>query len=48
MCAVTLFFAGMGTKLTEPRLRVATIGLGALIFLGSLIWVLTLPVSFAV
>jgi hypothetical protein len=48
MCAVTLFFAGMGTKLTQPRLRVAMISLGAVIFLGTLVWVLTLPVSFAV
>jgi hypothetical protein len=38
----------MGTKLTQPRLRVAMISLGAVIFLGTLIWVLTLPVSFAV
>jgi hypothetical protein len=46
--AVSLFFAGMSTKLTSPRLRAATVGVGSLVFLGTLVWIATFPVSVAV
>ena len=48
MFAVTLFFAGMSTRLSQPHLRMVAIGMGSLVFLGALAWVLSQPVSFAV
>jgi hypothetical protein len=47
-CAVTLFFAGMSTRLTRPSLRMVTVLVGCGVFVLALIWVLTQPVSFAV
>jgi hypothetical protein len=46
--SVSLFFAGMSTKLSDTRLRTITLALGYVVFLGSLIWIATSPVSFAV
>lgn len=46
--AVSLFFAGMSTRLSAPRLRLVTLALGCVIFLGSAIWIATSPVSIAV
>ena len=46
--SVALFFAGMSTKLSELRLRKITLALGYLVFLGTLIWIATSPVSFAI
>ena len=46
--SVSLFFAGMSTKLKDIRLRQITLALGYVVFLGTLIWVATSPVSFAV
>ena len=46
--SVSLFFAGMSTKLTDIRLRQVALALGYVVFLGTLIWVATSPVSFAV
>jgi hypothetical protein len=46
--SVSLFFAGMSTKLTDVRLRTITLAIGSLVFLGTLIWIATSPVSFAV
>ena len=46
--AVSLFFAGMSTKLTAPRLRAATLVVGCAVFLGTLAWVATFPVSVSV
>lgn len=43
--AVSLFFAGMSTKLQAPRLRVATLVLGCAVFVGTAIWIATSPVS---
>ena len=48
MCAVALFFAGTSTKLTQPALRRVIVGVGCAVFLTALVWVLVLPVSFAV
>ena len=45
--AVALFFAGMSTKLGTPRLRMITVALGCAIFLGTVIWIATFPVSVA-
>ena len=38
----------MSTKLTDTRLRMIALGTGYLIFLGTLIWIATSPVSFAI
>lgn len=46
--AVSLFFAGIGTKLTGPRLKVFTLAVGFAVFAGTLIWIATFPVSVAV
>ncbi len=43
--AVSLFFAGLSTKLKDPRLRKVTIGLGCAVFVGAAIWIGTSPVS---
>jgi hypothetical protein len=46
--SVSLFFAGMSTKLTDLRLRTITLALGCAVFLGALIWIATSPVSISV
>jgi hypothetical protein len=46
--SVALFFAGMSTKLQDIRLRRITLAVGYLVFLGTVIWIATSPVSFAV
>jgi hypothetical protein len=46
--SVSLFFAGMSTKLTDARLRTITLTLGCGVFLGTLIWIATSPVSVSI
>lgn len=46
--AVALFFAGIGTKLSAPRQKMAILGLGYLIFLGTAAWVATFPVTVSI
>jgi hypothetical protein len=46
--SVALFFAGMSTKLGDVRLRTITLVLGCIVFLGTLIWIATSPVSISV
>lgn len=41
--AVSLFFAGMSTRITRPDLRAITLGVGCAVFLGTAIWLATLP-----
>jgi hypothetical protein len=48
LCSVALFFGGVSTKLVSPPLRVAAVSVGCLVFLGTLLWVASFPVSFAV
>ena len=48
LCAVSLFFAGMSTKLRDPRLRKVTVALGCILFLGTVAWIATFPISVAV
>ena len=45
--AVALFFAGMSTKLTAPGLRKAMLVVGYVIFLGTVVWIATSPISVA-
>ena len=46
--AVSLFFAGMSTRLRGPRLRWALLALGCTVFVGTAIWIATSPVSISV
>ena len=46
--ASALFFAGMSTKLTTPRLRIVMLVIGSTVFLGTALWIATSPVSISV
>jgi hypothetical protein len=46
--AVALFFAGMSTKLSSPGPRKAMLVLGCVVFLGTVAWIATFPVSVSV
>ena len=46
--ATSLFFAGISSKLGTVRARTWVLGLGCIIFLGTLIWIVTLPVQLTV
>ncbi len=46
--ASALFFAGISTKLDSLRARASIVGLGYLLFVGTLIWVATFPVTVAI
>jgi hypothetical protein len=46
--SVSLFFAGLSPRLTDGRLRTITLALGCFVFLGTLIWIATSPVSISV
>jgi hypothetical protein len=46
--SVSLFFAGMSTKLERSGLRSALLAVGCLLFVGTAIWLATFPVSLAV
>ncbi len=46
--AASLFFAGISTKLVEPRQRVALLVLGYVFFTGTVAWVVTFPVSISI
>lgn len=46
--ASSLFFAGISTKLSTPGHRLALLGFGYLIFLGTVVWVATFPVTISV
>jgi hypothetical protein len=42
--AVSLFFAGISTKLDSPLLRAVLVAAGCVIFLGTVAWIATFPV----
>ena len=46
--ASALFFAGMSTKLTSPRLRAVMLSLGCAVFFFTALWIATSPVSVTV
>jgi hypothetical protein len=46
--ASALFFAGINTKLQTARARAAILGLGWILFLGTVIWVATFPTRLTV
>jgi hypothetical protein len=46
--AASLFFAGISTRLHASTPRMAALGLGFTLFLGTVIWIATFPVSLSV
>ena len=48
LCSVALFFGGVSTKVASPALRVVTLSIGCIVFLGTLVWLSSFPVSLAV
>ena len=46
--AVTLFFAGISTKLHTRRLRIVLLTAGWCVLLGTVVWLATFPVSISV
>jgi hypothetical protein len=46
--ALALFFAGISTKLRASRARAAILGLGCVLFVGTLVWIATFPVELAI
>jgi hypothetical protein len=46
--AVSLFFAGISTRLRSRTPRMVVLGLGYCLFLGTVIWIATFPVSLSV
>jgi hypothetical protein len=46
--ASSLFFAGISTRLHSSTSRMVVLGLGYALFLGSVIWIATFPVSLSV
>ncbi|MET0687304.1 MAG: hypothetical protein ABW060_18425 [Solirubrobacteraceae bacterium] len=43
--AVALFFAGIATRLPSPTSRIAIVGIAWVLFLGTVIWLATFPVT---
>ena len=48
MFAVTLFFAGFSTKLSTSRLRIVLLTAGWIVFIGTVAWLATFPISISV
>jgi hypothetical protein len=46
--AASLFFAGISTRLRSATTRMVVLGLGYTLFLGTVIWIATFPVSLSV
>lgn len=46
--AAVLFFAGMSTKLQSSRLRWFLLGFGVVIFIGTVVWLATFPISLTI
>ena len=46
--AAALFFAGISTKFESPRVRAVILAIGSLVFLGTLVWLATFPISLSV
>jgi hypothetical protein len=46
--AAALFFAGISTRFEAPRVRAVILGIGSLVFLGTLVWLATFPISLSV
>lgn len=45
--AAALFFAGMSTRLRTEKARLAVLGIGCVLFVGTVVWIGTLPIGAA-
>ena len=43
-----LFFGGISSRIGNPRTRAVILGMGCLMLLGGLTWIISLPISFSV
>ena len=43
-----LFFGGISSRIGNPRTRAVVLGMGCLMLLVGLTWVISLPISFSV
>jgi hypothetical protein len=43
-----LFFGGISSRIGSQRIRAVILGIGCLVLLGGLTWIVTLPISFSV
>jgi hypothetical protein len=48
MFSIALFFAGMSLKLRTPATRKALLGVGCIVFVGTLAWIATFPILVSV
>ena len=46
--AMALFFAGMSTRASNRTLRLIVLGFGCAVFIGTIIWIATFPISVSV
>ena len=46
--AMVLFFAGTSTRITSRAVRLTILGIGVVLFLGTVIWIATFPVDVSV
>jgi hypothetical protein len=46
--ATALFFAGMSSKVASRPARIAVLAMGCIVFVGTLVWVATMPVTVTV
>ena len=46
--AAVLFFAGMSTRLQLPRMRRILLGFGVVLFVGTVAWIGTFPISISI
>jgi hypothetical protein len=46
--AAALFLAGMSTKLRLPRMRLGLLSVGLVVFVGTVVWIATSPISVSV
>jgi predicted phage tail protein len=46
--AAALFFAGMSAKLRTQRLRTVLLSFGLVVFLGTVAWIATFPISISI
>jgi hypothetical protein len=46
--AAALFFAGMSAKLRTRRLRTVLLTFGLVVFLGTVAWIATFPISISI
>jgi len=43
-----LFFGGISSRIANPRTRAVILGMGCLMLLGGLTWIISLPISFSI